>query len=104
MMYDLGLMMHKVEEDQRVFDDEHKDVTDRIEDMKKVIGDAVKELKESIKGDTIEVRYRKGAVKWQTSWLEGYSVDHPEILKYRTEGKPTVAFVLRDEGWDDDGR
>ena len=40
---------------------------------------------------------RRGSTRWDTKFLEGYVLNHPELLKYKLEGKPTVAFKLKDE-------
>lgn len=58
---------------------------------------------ESAESRRLKAVYKKASVKWDTKWLDGYSIDHPEIEKFRKVGKPTVAFILKDE-WADDGR
>lgn len=97
----LAQLMYGLEQAQLSFDFEHRVETEKIKALKAELKEEVLKAKETLKSEGLEVQYRKGAVKWQTSWLDGYSIDHPEIVKYRSEGKPTVAFVLRE---DDDGR
>lgn len=101
-MDELGRAMHELEERQLEFDHQNRDLEHRIAELKDELKPVFMEKKESMKSQCLEVRYRKGAVKWATNWLDGYSIDHPEILHFRKEGAPTVAFVLRED--EDDGR
>ena len=102
-MDELGRAMHELEDKQLEFDMQNRDLVHRIAELKDQLKPVFYEKKESMKSQCLEVRYRKAAVKWGTKWLDGYSVDHPEILHFRKEGAPTIAFVLREE-WEDDGR
>ncbi len=105
-MDDLGRMLNEAEEKQLAFDLENKELFGNIEELKAELKDIFLERKESMKSQCLEVQYRKGAVKWDTKWLDGFAIDHPEynLGQYRKIGKPTVAFSHRAEGWADDGR
>lgn len=103
-MDELGKALHELEEKQLAFDMANKALCEKIDNLKAELKTVFLEMKTSKKSQCLEVRYRKGSVKWKTNWLDGYSIDHPELLKYRSVGEPTVAFVTPDEGWDDDGR
>ena len=103
-MDELGKAMHEYEERQLAFDLKNRDLTEKIAGLKEDLKKIFLARKEGLKSQCLEVRYRKGAVKWETKWLDGYSLDHPEITKFRKVGEPTVAFVARNEGWADDGR
>lgn len=103
-MDELGKKIHEYEEKQLAFDLENQELVKEIAALKDELRPVFLEQKTSKKSQCLEVRYRKGAVKWKTNWLDGYSIDHPEITKYRSVGEPTVAFVAREEGWEDDGR
>lgn len=96
-MDELGKLMHEMEEALLDFDFQHQDQVERIDALKAELKPEILALKESVMSECLKAQYRKGAVKWETKWLDGYSLDHPEILKFRTEGKPTVAFVLRED-------
>lgn len=101
-MDELGKLMHGMDEEQLKFDAKFRKVTERIGELKDELKDEILSRKETVESECLKAQYRKGAVKWQTNWLEGYSLDHPEIMKFRSEGKPTVAFSLREDA--DDGR
>ena len=101
-MDELGRLMHELEQRQLEFDFENRELEHKIAELKDQLKPVFMEKKESMKSECLEIRYRKGAVKWSTHWLDGYSVDHPEILHFRKEGTPTIAFVLREDY--DDGR
>ena len=105
-MDELGKALHELEEKQLAFDMANKTLCEKIADMKAELKTVFLEMKTSKKSQCLEVRYRKGSVKWKTNWLEGFASGHPEYFleKYRSVGEPTVAFIVRDEGWDDDGR
>ena len=96
-MDELGQLMFDVEEEQRRFDQAHEAQLQKINDLKEELKAVFLASKESAISEKLKITYRKGASKWQTSWLEGYVIDHPELAKYRSEGKPTVAFILRDD-------
>ena len=102
----LGKLMHEWEEQQRELEEKNKLNLTRIALLKDELKEQFLIMKTSKKSQTLEVRYRNGAVKWKTNWIEGFAAGHPEygLEKYRSVGEPTVAFVVRDEGWDDDGR
>ena len=101
-MNKLGRDIHLLEDLQLQFDYEHKDLIEEIEDLKNDLKPEILARKESVESDVMKAQYRKGAEKWETKWLEGYSIDHPEILKYKTVGKPTVAFSVKDFDWEND--
>ena len=97
----LGQLLYDYDQEVQKFDKAHAEMMDRITDLKEEIKTEVLNGKESVMSEKLKVQFRNGAVKWKTDWLEGYSLNHPEILKYRSTGKPTVAFSMRDEGWED---
>ena len=103
-MDELGKAIHELEEKQLAFDMENQALSKKIDDLKAELKTVFLSMKTSKKSQCLEVRYRQGAVKWKTNWLDGYCIDHPDLLKYRSVGDPTVAFVARNEGWSDDGR
>lgn len=47
---------------------------------------------ESVKGIFLHAIFSKGRVSWNNDALAGYAEAHPEILKYRKIGEPTVAI------------
>ena len=101
-MDQLGRMIYQLEMNQREFDEKNHDLIYGIDDLKNELKEFFLERKESMNSQCLSVTYRKGAVKWDTKWLDGYSIDHPEILKYRKVASPTVAFKIIEDGWDVD--
>lgn len=63
-----------------------------IVDMEEHIKSEVVELGCSVKGESLHAVYAKGSVKWNNDKLEGYAADHPEILKFKTDGKPIASI------------
>jgi hypothetical protein len=47
---------------------------------------------ESVTTDVSQAIYMKGRVTWDTSGIDKYAQLHPEVLKYRKEGQPSVAL------------
>lgn len=46
----------------------------------------------SVKGSRAKAVFTKGRVTWNTDALDGYVVDHPELLAFRKPGKPSVSI------------
>ena len=105
-MDDLGKAIQEMEERQLMFNMETQGLQHRIDELKEELKPVFLEMKAGAKSQCLEVRYRKGAVKWKTNWIEGFAAGHPEygLEKYRSVSEPTIAFLARDEGWEDDGR
>ena len=64
----------------------------RIETYTEAIKIDVKKHGESVKGNTLHAVFNKGRITWQDDKLQGYAVDHPDILTFRKEGEPSVAI------------
>lgn len=81
------------------FENQIRDLTEDIENLKTELKEEILERQESVKTDFLTATYRKGAVKWDTKWLDGFAIEHPEyrLGRYRKIGDPTVAFVLPKE-------
>ncbi len=98
----LGYMMHEKELKEEQFLLDNKDFFQEIEDRKEEIRKEILARKTNADSRTLKVTYRKGAVRWDTKWLDGYSLDHPEINKYRKQGEPSVSFSLKPDGYMDE--
>jgi hypothetical protein len=94
----LGFMIHEKEMKEQAFLEENKELFDEIEQRKDQIRKEILARGEGADSRTLKATYRKGAVRWDTKWLDGYSTAHPEILKYRKQGEPSVSFSLKPEG------
>ena len=44
----------------------------------------------SVKGGRLRAVYVRGHVAWDTKALDGYTLSHPEVASFRTEGSPSV--------------
>ena len=84
---------------QMKFDNENKELDDRIDDLKTELKTEILQRKQSIVSEHLIAQYRKGPVKWETKWLDGFAIDHPEyhLGQYRKIGDPTVAFSFPKE-------
>lgn len=51
---------------------------------------------QSVITDVYQALYMKGRVTWDTAGIDKYAVAHPEVLRYRREGQPSV--TLRSTG------
>ena len=49
---------------------------------------------QSAKVDGLAVTYVKGRTSWDTKALDGYAAAHPEIERFKSEGKPSARL-----GW-----
>ena len=78
-MDELGKLLHQYEQDHLEFDLAHREMVAKIADLKTELKKVFLERKESAKSDCLEVRYRKGAVKWETKWLDTFAIEHPEF-------------------------
>ena len=52
----------------------------------------VLQVGETLKGKEHMFVFSKGRVSWDTKSLEGYVKAHPELLVFRSEGKPSVSI------------
>ena len=94
---ELGQRMFNLKQLQQRFDDEHADEIRAINDLQKEVKEAVTELGHTVETLKLKVEFRRGSTRWDTKFLEGYVLNHPELMRYKLEGKPTVAFKLKDE-------
>jgi phage host-nuclease inhibitor protein Gam len=68
-------------------------LSSEISGMEAGIKESVIDLKESVRGSRLHAVYAKGRVSWDNGKLEGYAAaGHPEILDFRSEGKPSVSM------------
>jgi len=47
---------------------------------------------ETVSGSVLKAVFNKGRTKWDTKALDGYAKAHPELLEFRSEGKPYVSI------------
>ena len=49
---------------------------------------------ESLRGSLYQAVYTRGRVSWDTSGMNEYARDHPDVLKFRKESQPSVTLRL----------
>ena len=81
------------------FEKENRDLAERIENLKTEVKEEILKRQDTVRIPLLTATYRKGAVKWDTKWLDGFAIEHPEyqLGRYRKVGDPTVAFSLPKE-------
>ena len=81
------------------FEKQTCDLVEEINGLKSELKNEILSRGKSVVTDNLVGSYRKGAVKWDTSWLDGFAIDHPEyhLGQYRKIGDPTVAFSFPKE-------
>lgn len=47
---------------------------------------------ESLRGSAYQAIYMKGRVSWDAAGMNEYARDHPDVLRYRKEGQPSVSL------------
>jgi len=82
----------KMRQDSRLFID---DLTSQIEELKKEIEPLILEEARTINAEGIQAVYSAPSYKWNDDALLGYAATHPELLQFRTQGKPKVSFKLK---------
>lgn len=81
------------------FEKQNHDLVEDIENLKAELKEEILKREESVKTEVLTITYRNGSVKWDTKWLDGFAIEHPEyrLGRYRKVGDPTVAFYLPKE-------
>ena len=67
-------------------------IAQQIETLEKEVKEETLALGQTVKGNYYMVTFNKGRVSWDATALDAYSIDHPEILRFRTEGKPSTSL------------
>lgn len=94
---ELGQKMFDIKQLEDKFQQEHEAEYKAIADLKEEIKTEVISLGRTMETLKLKVEFRRGSTRWDTKFLEGYVLNHPELMKYRLEGRPTIAFKLKDE-------
>ena len=93
----LGTLMKEYGIVKATFEENVKSLTEDIEALKAELKTEFLTRKEGLSSDLLIVKYRKGAVRWDTDLLKAYAKTHPEMEVFRKTGEPTVAFSLPKE-------
>lgn len=74
-----------------------KSVDENITSLETEIKTEVLLYGESINGGTFRAVYTKGRTSWDNNGIEKYAEHHPEILRFRKQGPPSVSLRIIDE-------
>jgi hypothetical protein len=69
---------------------------DRIAALTEEIKQEVTRHGASVKGAHLYAVYSKGRVTWDNKGLDHYAVEHPEVMRFRKQGQPTVSLRSTD--------
>ena len=50
-------------------------------------------LRQTIRGESLQAIYSKGATRWVPAMLRDYAVNHPDVLECRNTGDPQVRIA-----------
>jgi hypothetical protein len=59
-----------------------------VKDKKDFLQKELLKFGKPVKSKFYKYSYEEGEPEWDTSFLDGYALNHPEILHWRHEGKP----------------
>lgn len=65
---------------------------DAVTKLETDIKNAILVRGESLKATTLQAVYTKGRETWDSKGLAGYAIVHPEILKLKKTGEPSVSI------------
>lgn len=85
-------MRLRYREAENKFKRDNAELKEALDTLEAEVKSQVLALGESVKTDYITAIYNKGKETWDSKLLSGYAVAHPEILKARKIGEPTVSF------------
>jgi DNA-binding TFAR19-related protein (PDSD5 family) len=84
----------KLQEIEDEFSEKAEVVTENIAELEEAIKNAVKVSGASFKGQYLQAVWSKPRVTWDTKSLDSFSTSHPEILRFRKEGSPSVSIRM----------
>jgi len=87
-------IMAEIEEVKLEFAGKAETALEKIKVLEEVIKQACIDFGDTVKGDNIMVVYTKGRKGgWNNDALEGYAVDHPDILQFRKPNSKPGAYL-----------
>jgi DNA-binding TFAR19-related protein (PDSD5 family) len=84
----------KLQEIDDEFAEKAEAVNTNIAELEEAIKNAVKVSGASFKGQYLQAVWSKPRVTWDTKSLDSFSSSHPEILRFRKEGAPSVSIRM----------
>ena len=99
----LGQLMYDWDEAYRKLMQEHQAQLDEIEKLKDILSKEIMLDQHSDSSEKLEIKYSKGRITWNTKWIEGFAMGHPEynLEQYKSIGKPYVSFRVREDALND---
>jgi hypothetical protein len=95
-------IMQKVQMELDALDEEYTPLIERAENNAALLEAEIKNdvllRGESVRNENFLATYSKGRVSWDSEGIGEYALAHPEILKFRKEGQPTVSLRLSAKG------
>lgn len=64
----------------------------KIAELTEQIKAAVAQHGATVKTEGVQAVYSKPKITWDARALDGYAMNHPELLVFRKEGKPSVSI------------
>lgn len=85
-------ILAQVEAIKTEFSGKVKDIKQQASSLENKVKRYVLEYGATVKGNSLQIVWNKGSMRWDTKSIEDYSLSHPEILQFRKEGKPYVSI------------
>lgn len=82
----------KLEEIDLEFNEKAEGVNQNIAELEESIKRVVKSAGASYKGQYLQAVWSRPRVTWDTPSLEEYALIHPDVLRYRKQGEPSVSI------------
>jgi hypothetical protein len=74
------------------FDEKTETVNQNITELEEAVKNVVKNSGSSYKGQYLQAVWSRPRITWDTPSLEHYAEVHPEILRFRKQGEPSVSI------------
>jgi hypothetical protein len=95
-------IMQKVQTELDALDEEYTPLIEGAENNAALLEAEIKNdvllRGESVRNENFQAIYTRGRISWDSEGIGKYALVHPEILKFRKEGQPTVSLRLSGKG------
>jgi hypothetical protein len=95
-------IMQKVQIELDALEEEYNPVIEKAENNAALLESEIKNdvllRGESVRNEHFQAVYMKGRISWDNDGIGEYARVHPEVLKFRKEGQPTVSLRLSAKG------
>lgn len=87
-------ILKKVQDELDALDEEFKPLLNvselRIEELEEEIKQLVLKHGATVKSARVQAVYYKGRVSWDNASLDRYAASHPDVLRFRKQGEPSI--------------